>query len=394
FMYRIGNLVAGAVRFLGVAVMKGSEQDRDDPVVGPLRLVFWIAFWCCWLLSFVLIKIWFGTAWLADRALTRQREWMADATAAQVTGKPLALEAALSKLEQAETGLGPAGGRLQSLCIAPARELRGRWRDLFSTHPASWRRAEQLRRFAQDTQGARLTHGTAGPVLACLCAVLVCGFFVAATVGGIIQNPDAASVASSQASSAPGAPTAADSRYGIVLAPTRPLTDDQVAAVAEQLRRRTADLGVKGARVEVRERQFSASASGDGGRRLVQPERLKKLASRAVLVFRPVIATEVSGGIETAIRSPSASAGAAGKAAGAVPSASGSASPWASSTEQGHAVTDDLTADSTPFAGASASASASPSAAGSPSGAASGRLVAQYAALDCTKPTQPRRDRR
>ncbi|GCB51064.1 protein translocase subunit SecD [Streptomyces sp. NL15-2K] len=114
-------------------------------------------------------------------------------------------------------------------------------------------------------------------------------------------------------------------------------------------------------------------------------EAQDQVGTTAKLYFRPVVATEVSGGAAPASPSPSPSGSASGKAtdqpadkdkATSSQSPSGSASP----TSQGRAVTDALKADPTP------STSASPSPSGSPSGDAAGNLEAQYAALDCTKP--------
>ncbi|MGC9544133.1 protein translocase subunit SecD [Streptomyces sp. UG1] len=108
-----------------------------------------------------------------------------------------------------------------------------------------------------------------------------------------------------------------------------------------------------------------------------------QVGTTAKLYFRPVLATEVSGGAATPTPTPSASGSApadSGDKATDKATPSGSASPSASSTTQGRAVTDALKADPTP------SDSASPSASGSPTGdPASGKLEAQYAALDCTK---------
>lgn len=115
-----------------------------------------------------------------------------------------------------------------------------------------------------------------------------------------------------------------------------------------------------------------------------------QVGTTAKLYFRPVIATEVSGGDAAATPSPSASSSASGdstdKATDSA-SPSGSTSPSAASTTQGRAVTDALKADSTPSASASSSASssASPSASSSPTGdTGSSKLEAQYAALNCT----------
>ncbi|MFE7172830.1 protein translocase subunit SecD [Streptomyces sp. NPDC057616] len=118
-------------------------------------------------------------------------------------------------------------------------------------------------------------------------------------------------------------------------------------------------------------------------------EARQQVGTTAKLYFRPVLATEVSGGAATATPSPSASTSASDKATGKATdkaTSSSSATPTATATSQGRPVTDGLKADSTPSASASAkaSSSASPSASSSASSSTS-KLEAQYAALDCTK---------
>ncbi|MGC0209674.1 protein translocase subunit SecD [Streptomyces levis] len=118
----------------------------------------------------------------------------------------------------------------------------------------------------------------------------------------------------------------------------------------------------------------------------------KQVGTTAKLYFRPVLATEVSGGGTAPSPSPtgSPSGSPSGQPSGKAsdkPEATdkGSGSPSASPTTQGRAVTDALRADATPSASASdpAKSSPSPSASGG-SDAAAGKLQEQYAKLDCT----------
>ncbi len=125
----------------------------------------------------------------------------------------------------------------------------------------------------------------------------------------------------------------------------------------------------------------------------------EQVGTTAKLYFRPVLATEVSGG---AAASPSPSASSSGKAGdkatdktGDKATSTGSATPSATATKQGRAVTDGLKADATPSAGGTtspkasttpkASTSPAPSASGGTSNDATAKLQAQYAALDCSK---------
>ncbi|MEW2612508.1 protein translocase subunit SecD [Streptomyces sp. NPDC047880] len=117
----------------------------------------------------------------------------------------------------------------------------------------------------------------------------------------------------------------------------------------------------------------------------------KQVGTTAKLYFRPVIATEVSGGKGTASPSPSPTGSPSDKPSGKAsgkPEATdkNSASPSATPTTQGRAVTDGLKADATPSASASdkPGTSPSPSASGGSAQADAAALQEKYAKLDCT----------
>jgi preprotein translocase subunit SecD len=157
----------------------------------------------------------------------------------------------------------------------------------------------------------------------------------------------------------------------------------------EIMNRRVNGLGVSEAEVQT---QGEANIIVNIPKGTNSKEAQDQVGTTAKLYFRPVVATEVSGAAAPASPSPSASGSPSGPdEATSSSSPSNSATPSASASAQGRAVTGALTADATPSAGASGSASgsASPSPSGSPSagGDASGKLEEQYAALDCTKPT-------
>ncbi|MEU7719814.1 protein translocase subunit SecD [Streptomyces tibetensis] len=117
----------------------------------------------------------------------------------------------------------------------------------------------------------------------------------------------------------------------------------------------------------------------------------KQVGTTAKLYFRPVIATEVSGGKGAASPSPSPTGNPSDQPSGKAsdkPEATdkNSASPSATPTTQGRAVTDALKADATPSASASdkPGSSPSPSASGGTAEADANALQAKYAKLDCT----------
>lgn len=126
-------------------------------------------------------------------------------------------------------------------------------------------------------------------------------------------------------------------------------------------------------------------------------EAQEQVGTTAKLYFRPVLASEAS---VPASASPSPSASSSGSSSPSPSSSASSnekasspssASPTATATSQGRPVTDALKADATPSSSASGSAtpSASPSASssGGADAAAAAKLQAEYAALDCSKPT-------
>jgi preprotein translocase subunit SecD len=117
----------------------------------------------------------------------------------------------------------------------------------------------------------------------------------------------------------------------------------------------------------------------------------KQVGTTAKLYFRPVIATDVSGGKGAASPSPSPTGNPSDQPSGKAsdkPEATdkNSASPSATPTTQGRAVTDALKADATPSPSASdkGKASPSPSASGGSAQADANALQAKYAELDCT----------
>ncbi|MEU6578923.1 protein translocase subunit SecD [Streptomyces sp. NPDC046805] len=123
-------------------------------------------------------------------------------------------------------------------------------------------------------------------------------------------------------------------------------------------------------------------------------EAREQVGTTAKLYFRPVLATEPSAPGK-ATPSPSASPGSGSNGSpnpSATPSAAkqkaSTSSPAASATPQGRAVSDALKAGAKPSATPSAPSSASPSGAPNNSiGGAAAKLQAQYAALDCSKPS-------
>jgi len=83
-------------------------------------------------------------------AVSRTREYKADATGAEISGKPLALASALQKLEASARRtpmlIPPSVGVVAQ--VDPLRALGGGVTKLFSTHPATAERVERLQQIA------------------------------------------------------------------------------------------------------------------------------------------------------------------------------------------------------------------------------------------------------
>ncbi len=113
----------------------GGSEDRDDDRErgGAAQAVVFVV----WLLALVLAPL---VSQMLAMAVSRRRESLADATGAELTRNPMALAAALRKIEAATEPDQVIGRGIAHLCIADplGRKLtdhEGTWGDLFATHP-------------------------------------------------------------------------------------------------------------------------------------------------------------------------------------------------------------------------------------------------------------------
>ena len=82
---------------------------------------------------------------LVQMAISRSREFAADAGAAQITGRPLSLANALRRLEQAAERRAPVAASPATAHMFIVNPLRGGGvMKLFSTHPPTEERIERL----------------------------------------------------------------------------------------------------------------------------------------------------------------------------------------------------------------------------------------------------------
>jgi heat shock protein HtpX len=136
----VAATMAGAIGILASITrwgfIFGGGRDDDD---NPLAL----------LAMAILAPI---AAAIVQMAISRQNEFMADRTAAEITERPMALAGALSRLENASLkipmSVNPAGAQLA--IVNPLAGSKGGMLNLFRTHPPTEERIERLREFAME----------------------------------------------------------------------------------------------------------------------------------------------------------------------------------------------------------------------------------------------------
>jgi heat shock protein HtpX len=119
------------------------RRSSRDGGGGALLLVFFVL----WILSLILAPI---IARLVAMAVSREREYLADAAGSELTRNPLALASALEKIDAAKAPTPSIKQGVAHLCIADPRggllnEREGRLAELFATHPPIAKRIALLR---------------------------------------------------------------------------------------------------------------------------------------------------------------------------------------------------------------------------------------------------------
>jgi heat shock protein HtpX len=144
-----------SLRFGGA---RGRSRRNGNSGGGALALVF-IA---VWLVAAVLAPL---LAQLAALAISRRREYLADASGAELTRDPLGLANALEKIDEAVEPTTAIKRGTAHLCIAdplgrPLNDASHAWANLWATHPPMARRIEALK--AMAFQGAGLKVASPG----------------------------------------------------------------------------------------------------------------------------------------------------------------------------------------------------------------------------------------
>ena len=122
------------------------RSSRDGGGGGAVMLVFFVL----WILSLILAPL---IARLVAMAVSREREYLADASGSELTRNPLALASALEKIEAAKAPTPSIKQGVAHLCIADPRgravnEREGGLAALFATHPPIAKRIALLREMA------------------------------------------------------------------------------------------------------------------------------------------------------------------------------------------------------------------------------------------------------
>ena len=152
---RVMSLVAalvGAVALLadwarrGMMWGGGRRRDRDERGGGVASIIFFAV----WIIAVLLAPV---LAQVLAMMVSRRREYLADASGAELTRNPLGLARALEKIESAAAPTVAVNRGTAHLCIADplgrAVNLRqGAWANLFASHPPMAARIAALREMA------------------------------------------------------------------------------------------------------------------------------------------------------------------------------------------------------------------------------------------------------
>jgi len=124
------------------------SSDGDGGGGGAFALVFFVV----WVVSLILAPL---IAQLVAMAVSREREYLADASGAELTRNPLALASALEKIDAAAAPTQSIKQGVAHLCIEDPRgrainDREGAWANLFSTHPPIAKRIALLKEMAYE----------------------------------------------------------------------------------------------------------------------------------------------------------------------------------------------------------------------------------------------------
>ena len=133
-----------AMRMQGGSGSRSSSRRKGGG--GGLGLVVFVV----WVIAIILAPL---VAQMLAMLVSRNREYLADASAAELTRNPTALASALGKIEAAVEPTRSIKRGTANLCIAdplarPVHRKEGRWADLMASHPPMEKRIAALRGMA------------------------------------------------------------------------------------------------------------------------------------------------------------------------------------------------------------------------------------------------------
>lgn len=141
----LSDFAIRGLRFGGLS--GGRKRDsRGGGATGPIALILMVV----WIVGIILAPV---LSRLLAMAVSRQREYFADATAAELTRNPLALASALEKIEKASAPTKSIKKGSAHLCIVDPIGLKANFKegfvaDLFATHPPIFKRITLLKGMA------------------------------------------------------------------------------------------------------------------------------------------------------------------------------------------------------------------------------------------------------
>ena len=130
----IGVTVFAADLIYRMAIYGGIHRDNDDNKSGAIMLMVWLAFVVFNTIITPILRL----------AVSRSREYAADATGAQITRNPKALASALRKISGNSQTKNLDNMRSVAIACIAEPGARGFMDDVFSTHPSTDKRIARL----------------------------------------------------------------------------------------------------------------------------------------------------------------------------------------------------------------------------------------------------------
>lgn len=122
------------------------SRSREEGGAGGARLLLMLVVVAVLVVLMIVAPL---ASKLVQMAISRQREYLADASSAKLTRNPTGLIHALQRLEAGDTNIAPSNSPVSALCIAAPK---GAWfSGLFSTHPPIPDRIARLRNLGGAT---------------------------------------------------------------------------------------------------------------------------------------------------------------------------------------------------------------------------------------------------